>query len=79
MAIYKQKIGKKHASFRQGLFWGLWGFVAGVYCFQPLLKLIHRDEKSILSDYITIEGHEVKSINRENKGDTKKQSNKPDS
>lgn len=52
MAIYKVKAGKKSASIRQGIYWGLWGVVAGIYALQPLLKAAHRDEKSILAAYL---------------------------
>lgn len=80
MAIYKEKIGKRSATIRQGILWAFWGFLAGVYCLQPMLKAVHRDEKSILSDYITIEGGQVKrATNSEMKGETKDDFSKPHS
>lgn len=80
MAIYKEKIGKRSATIRQGILWAFWGFLAGVYCFQPLLKTIHRDEKSFLSDYISIEGSKAKvATNSENEAETNEDFSKPHS
>lgn len=58
MAIYKKPAEYKFASIRQGIFWALLGFIAGLYSLQPLMKATHREEKG----YITklIEGGEKK-------------------
>lgn len=80
MAIYKEKIGKKSATIRQGILWAFWGFLAGVYCLQPMLKAVHRDEKSILSDYISIEDGQAKVATKsEIQGETKEDFSKPHS
>lgn len=60
MAIYKRPVGYKHASIKQGIYWGLWGFIAGVYCFQPLLKRTHREENSLLYEYVKRWGEDPK-------------------
>lgn len=77
MAIYKQKIGQKSANVRQGIFWGLLGFIGGIYCFQPLLKALHREEQSALSDYFQVEGTRVVELKTESK--TTEDSSKPTS
>lgn len=46
MAIYKKPTVFKSATFRQGFLWAVWGFLAGVYCLQPLLKAAHREERN---------------------------------
>lgn len=51
MSLYKAKPGVR-TSFQQGLFWAIWGIVAGIYVFQPMFKAAHRDEKSILAAYL---------------------------
>lgn len=66
MAIYKEKIGAKRANLRQGILWGIWGFLAGIYCFQPLLKMTHRDGRSVLDDYIVIEDGKADIVNKPN-------------
>lgn len=63
MAIYKQS-PKRMVNFRQTIFWGFWGFLAGIYCCQPLLKGIHRDEKSILAEYIKIEDGKLVTVEK---------------
>lgn len=52
MAIYKQKVGVKRADFWSGVCWALYGFMSGVYCIQPVLKTTHREENSIVYDYV---------------------------
>lgn len=79
MAIYKEKIGAKRASVRQGILWAFWGFLAGIYCFQPMLKAAHRDEKSILAEYFEIDDNKVKDIKPEKENATKTDSSGPHS
>lgn len=52
MAIYKRPVNYKKASLKSQLCWMLYGFVAGFYSFQPLLKRTHREENSWLYDYL---------------------------
>lgn len=52
MAIYKKPAEYRFATIRQGLFWAVLGFVAGIYCLQPLMKATHREEKAILPKLI---------------------------
>lgn len=52
MAIYKQRVGHKRADFWSGVCWTLWGMVSGIYCIQPILKRTHREENSIVYDYM---------------------------
>lgn len=54
MAIFKKPAGAKRATLRQGIYWSIYGFIAGFYCWQPLLKISHRDESSILADFIQV-------------------------
>lgn len=52
MAIYKKPTEYKFATLRQGVLWALWGFLAGIYCLQPLMKASHREEKNYLHKII---------------------------
>lgn len=53
MAIYKKKVGYKTANIRASILWTIVGAVAGIYCFQPLFKAGHKDEKgSMLGVYL---------------------------
>lgn len=74
MPIYKisSKERIKKATTRQAIFFWLWGFIAGVYCWQPLLKATHVEEKSLLAKYVKIEGNRVVNIEQEESSETKK-------
>lgn len=63
MAIFKQS-PKKIIRIGPTIFWGLIGFFGGVYTFQPFLKAFHREERSILTEYIKIEDGKVVHIER---------------
>lgn len=55
MSIYKKQSVKKLASIRQMIFSAIWGTIAGVYVFQPLLKALHRNETSIIADCLKLD------------------------
>lgn len=42
--LYKQVGRKKAATFRQTFWCILIGAISGVYAFQPILKIMHKDE-----------------------------------
>lgn len=52
MSIYKHPPGYNKANFRQGAFWAFWGILTSIYVCQPFLRYTHRDEKSILAEYL---------------------------
>lgn len=59
MAIYKKPSTASTASTRQSIFWAIWGALAGIYVFYPMLRATHRHEKSYLADWITESGNVV--------------------
>lgn len=75
MVIYKLSAKEKKlqkASTRQAVFFCIWGFIAGVYCWQPLIKAMHVEEKSILAKYVKIEGNQVVTITPDESSETEK-------
>lgn len=66
MALFKQS-PKKVIHLRSTIIWGIYGFIAGFYTCVPLLKAIHREEGSILTEYIKIEDGKTVEIERPRK------------
>lgn len=46
MTLTKAPLGAKSATFRQGLYCVIWGFISGIYVWQPLLKFAHPHEQN---------------------------------
>lgn len=44
--------GIKYASTKQAFYYTIWGFIAGLYAFQPLLKKAQTEGKSYLAEYL---------------------------
>lgn len=53
--LYKNRVGAKSATLRQAIYCTIWGFITGIYVWQPLLKFVHPDEESSYTRYFTID------------------------
>lgn len=53
--LKKNPIPINTATPRQAIICTFWGFVAGIYCFQPFLSLTARDRKSMIGHFVEVD------------------------